>query len=257
MDMTYFNAEKVRDELVAWLKDWFAKNGPNCRAVIGISGGKDSTIVAALCARAIGKERVLGVLMPNGVQKDIGDSIRVCEALGIQHITVNIKDAYQGVANNVLWALKGWYNYTQLSEQTTINIAPRVRTATLYAVSQTVGGRVINTSNKSEAVTGYFTRWGDECGDCKPLINLLKSEVVAIGLTMPEIPRDLVEKAPADGLSGKTDEDKIGFTYDALDNYLRGIGNEGDVDKKIEARIFSTMFKRKPIPAFDPWHMED
>jgi NAD+ synthase len=255
MDMTYFNAEKTRDNLVQWIKDWFEKNGPTSKAVIGISGGKDSTIVAALCARAIGKERVLGVLMPNGEQKDIDDSFKVCEALGIQHITVNIKDAYQGVANNVLWALKGWYNYTQLSEQTTINIAPRLRMTTLYAVCQTVGGRVINTSNKSEAMTGYFTRWGDECGDMKPLINLLKNEVVAIGLTMDEIPRDLVEKAPSDGLTGKTDEDKIGFSYDALDNYLRCIGNEGDVDKKIEARIFSTAFKRKPIPAFDPLTM--
>ena len=255
MDMTYFNAEKTRDNLVQWIKDWFEKNGPTSKAVLGISGGKDSTIVAALCARAIGKERVLGVLMPNGEQKDIDDSIRVCETLGIQNITVNINDAYKGVANNVLWALKGWYNYTQLSEQTTINIAPRLRMTTLYAVSQTVGGRVINTSNKSEAMTGYFTRWGDECGDMKPLINLTKNEVVAIGLTMDEIPRDLVEKAPADGLTGKTDEDKIGFSYDALDNYLRCIKNDGDVDKKIEARIFSTSFKRKPIPAFDPLTM--
>ena len=226
MDMTYFNAEKTRDNLVQWIKDWFEKNGPTSKAVIGISGGKDSTIVAALCARAIGKERVLGVLMPNREQKDIDDSFRVCEALGIQYITVNINHAYQGVANNVLWALKGWYNYTQLSEQTTINIAPRLRMTTLYAVSQTVGGRVINTSNLSECLTGYFTRWGDECGDMKPLINLTKNEVVAIGLT------------------GKTDEDKIGFSYDALDNYIRGSRNEGDVDKKIEARIFSTMFKR-------------
>lgn len=255
MDMTYFNAEKVRDELVAWLKDWFAKNGPKCKAVIGISGGKDSTIVAALCARAIGKERVLGVLMPNGVQKDISDSIRVCEALGIPNVTVNIKGAYDAIGNAAIDALGDMV--VELSEQTLINLAPRLRMTTLYAVSQTVGGRVINTSNKSEAMTGYFTRWGDECGDVKPLINLLKSEVVAIGLTMPEIPRDLVEKAPSDGLTGKTDEDKIGFTYDALDNYLRCVGNEGDVDKKIEARIFSTMFKRKPIPAFDPWHKED
>ncbi len=256
MNMDYFNAEKTRDNLVAWIKNWFDKNGPTSKAVIGISGGKDSTVVAALCARALGKDRVLGVLMPNGEQKDIGDSIRVCEALGIHNITVNIKDAYKGLAENVLGALRNFDDITQLSEQTLINLAPRLRMTTLYAVSQTVGGRVINTSNKSEAMTGYFTRWGDECGDMKPLINLLKSEVVAIGLTMPEIPRDLVEKAPSDGLTGKTDEDKIGFTYDALDNYLRGRGNEGDIDKKIEERIFSTLFKRKPIPSFDPWKGE-
>ena len=240
MDMTYFNAEKTRDNLVQWIKDWFEKNGPTSKAVIGISGGKDSTIVAALCARALGTDRVLGVLMPNGTQADIQDSYTVCEKLGIASIVVNIQDAYAGVYNSVLNAL----NYPALSEQTTINIAPRLRMTTLYAVSQTVGGRVINTSNLSECLTGYFTRWGDECGDMKPLINLTKNEVVAIGLTMDEIPRDLVEKAPSDGLTGKTDEDKIGFSYDALDTYIRGSRNEGDVDKKIEARIFSTMFKR-------------
>lgn len=257
MDMSYFNAEATRDALVKWIADWFEQNGKGKRAVLGISGGKDSTIVAALCARALGKDRVLGVMMPNGVQKDIDDSFKVCEALGIQHITVNINDAYKGVANNVLWALSDWYNYTQLSEQTTINIAPRLRMTTLYAVSQTVGGRVVNTSNLSEYLTGYFTRWGDECGDLKPLIRLTKNEVVAIGLTMPEIPRELVEKAPSDGLTGKTDEDKIGFSYDALDTLLRGNvkGCPNPLDvlpvetlKKIQDRLDVVRFKTKPNP---------
>ena len=258
MNMTYFNAEKTRDNLVQWIRDWFEKNGPDSKAVIGISGGKDSTIVAALCARAIGKERIFGVLMPNGDQKDISDSIRVCKSLDIPYITINIRDYYEGVAELTLEALNEMdSSIKELSEQTKINLAPRLRMTTLYAVSQTVGGRVVNTSNKSESMTGYFTRWGDELGDVKPLINLTKNEVVAIGLTMTEIPRELVEKAPSDGLTGKTDEEKIGFSYDALDNYLRCIGNEGDVDKKIEARIFSTAFKRKPIPAFDPWNKED
>lgn len=258
MDMTYFNAEKVRDELVAWLKNWFAKNGPKCKAVIGISGGKDSTIVAALCARAIGAERVFGVMMPNGYQKDIGDSMRVCEALGIPNIVVNIENGYKGIADNVESCLVDTAaGYKELSDQTLVNLAPRLRMTTLYAVSQTVGGRVINTSNKSESMTGYFTRWGDECGDVKPLINLTKNEVVAIGLTMPEIPKDLVEKAPSDGLTGKTDEDKIGFSYDALDTYIRfGLETNNPVKEKIDKRINETAFKRKPIPAFDPWKGE-
>ena len=251
MNMTYFNAEKTRDNLIQWIKDWFEKNGPTSKAVIGISGGKDSTIVAGLCTRALGKKRVLGVLMPNGEQKDIGDSIRVCEALGIPNVTVNIKDAYKGIAENVLGALRDFDDVTQLSEQTTINIAPRLRMTTLYAVSQTVGGRVINTSNLSEYLTGYFTRWGDECGDMKPLINLTKNEVVAIGLTMLEIPRDLVEKAPSDGLTGKTDEDKIGFKYDDLDKWIRADylpNGKADmceeVYNKISARIDAVRFKR-------------
>ena len=254
MNMDYFNAEKTRDNLVNWIRDWFDKNGPTSKAVIGISGGKDSTIVAAICARALGKDRVLGVLMPNGDQKDISDSIKVCKSLDIPYIGINIKNYYDGLSELTLKALNAYYDgkIMELSEQTKINIAPRLRMTTLYAVSQTVGGRVVNTSNLSEFMTGYFTRWGDECGDVKPLINLTKNEVVAIGLTMPEIPRELVEKAPSDGLTGKSDEDKIGFSYDALDNYIRRHGNDGDVDKKIESRIFDTLFKRKPIASFNP-----
>ena len=255
MDMDYFNAEKMRDNLVSWLKDWFEKNGPDCKAVIGISGGKDSTIVAAACARAIGKERVLGVLMPNGVQKDIGDSIAVCNALGIKYIIVNINDGYKGISGEVRGSIKEKIGIENLSDQTLVNLAPRLRMATLYAVSQTVKGRVINTSNKSEYMTGYFTRWGDECGDCKPLINLLKSEVVAIGLTMPEIPRYLVEKTPSDGLSGQSDEDRLGFTYDQLDTYFKGGRVSEDIAKKIESKVFGTIFKRNPPEAFQPWPM--
>lgn len=255
MDMTYFNAEKMRDNLVSWLRDWFEKNGPDCKAVIGISGGKDSTIVAAACARAIGKERVLGVLMPNGVQKDIGDSIAVCNSLGIKYIIVNINDGYKGIAGEVRGSIKEKIGIETLSDQTLVNLAPRLRTATLYAISQTVKGRVINTSNKSEYMTGYFTRWGDECGDCKPLINLLKSEVVAIGLSMPEIPRYLVEKTPSDGLSGQSDEDRLGFTYDQLDTYFKGGRVSEDIAKKIESKVFGTLFKRNPPDSFQPWPM--
>lgn len=255
MDMDYFNAEKMRDNLVNWLRDWFENNGPDCKAVIGISGGKDSTIVAAACARAIGKERVLGVLMPNGVQKDIGDSLAVCNSLGIKYVIVNINDGYKGIAGEVRGSINEKIGIENLSDQTLVNLAPRLRMATLYAVSQTVKGRVINTSNKSEYMTGYFTRWGDECGDCKPLINLLKSEVVAIGLTMPEIPRYLVEKTPSDGLSGKSDEDRLGFTYDQLDTYFKGGRVSEDIAKKIESKVFGTIFKRNPPEAFQPWPM--
>lgn len=242
MNIENFNAEKVRDELVNWIKVWFDKNGPTSKAIIGISGGKDSTIVAGLCVRALGKDRVFGVLMPNGGQKDIGDSYRVCEALGIRNIVVNIKDAYDTLHDEVENAL-GTY---ELSEQTNINLAPRLRMTTLYAVSQTIGGRVVNTSNLSEKMTGYFTRWGDECGDLKPLINLTKSEVVEIGKTLTEIPIDLIVKAPSDGLTGKTDEDKIGFTYENLDKFIRGYSLDlpNDVIEKIENRLKAVTFKQ-------------
>ena len=259
MNMDYFKAEKTRDNLVNWIRDWFDKNGPGCRAVIGISGGKDSTIAAGLTARAIGKERVLGVLMPNGVQKDIGDSIAVCNSLGIKYIIVNINDGYRGIAGEVRGSIKEKIGIESLSDQTLVNLAPRLRMATLYAVSQTVKGRVVNTSNLSEFTAGYFTRWGDECGDFKPFINLTKSEVVAIGLTMPEIPRYLVEKTPADGLSDKTDEDRLGFTYDDLDKWIRARNINTvseDTVAKIRAKWDGVKFKLKapdafPVPEID------
>ncbi len=247
MNMDYFNAEKTRDNLVQWIKDWFNKNGPTSKAVMGISGGKDSTIVAALCARALGKDRVLGVLMPHGIQADIEDSYEVCESLGIESITVNIQDAYAGVYNSVLKAL----NYPALSEQTTINIAPRLRMTTLYAVSQTVGGRVINTSNASECFVGYGTLYGDLAGSMYPLKNLTKSEIVEIGKTMTEIPIELVEKTPSDGLTGFTDENKFGFTYDELDSTIR-FGTKGEHYDTIMKRHKDNLFKLKPFEEFRP-----
>lgn len=259
MNMTYFNAEKTRDNLVNWIKDWFDRNGKDKYAVIGISGGKDSTIVAGLCTRALGKDKVLGVLMPNGTQKDIGDSIAVCNSLGIKYIIVNINDGYKGIADEVRGSIKEKIGIEILSDQTLINLAPRLRMATLYAVSQTIGGRVVNTSNLSEFLTGYFTKNGDSCGDLKPLLRLTKNEVVAIGLTMPEIPRYLVEKTPADGLSEKTDEDKIGFSYDDLDTVVRGNFNgcPNPIDvlpvetlKKIQDRMNAVEFKTKPEEIF-------
>ena len=253
MNMDYFNAEKTRDNLVNWIKDWFDRNGKDKYAVIGISGGKDSTIVAALCARALGKDKVLGVLMPNGTQKDIDDSHRVCEALGIKNITVNIQDGYYGIAEEVEdkvvydlgLGIKG------LSEQTKINLAPRLRMTTLYAVSQTIEGRVVNTSNLSECFVGYGTLYGDLAGSLYPLKNLTKSEIVEIGLTIPEIPRYLVEKTPSDGLTGFTDENKFGFTYDELDSTIR-FGTKGEHYDTIMKRHKDNLFKLKPFEEFHP-----
>jgi NAD+ synthase len=209
--------------------------------------------VAALCARAIGKERVLGVLMPNGVQKDIDDSIKVCDSLGIKYITVNIAKAYAGICEEVSWALteKGDAETKPLSEQTRINLAPRLRMATLYAVSQTVKGRVINTSNASECFVGYGTLYGDLAGSMYPLKNLTKSEIVEIGKTMTEIPIELVEKTPSDGLTGFTDENKFGFTYDELDSTIR-FETKGKHYDTIMKRHKDNLFKLKPFEEFRP-----
>ena len=251
MDMNYFDAEKTRDNLVAWIKNWFEQNGKDKRAVIGISGGKDSTIVAGLCVRALGKERVLGVLMPNGDQKDIRDSYRVCEALDIDHIVVNIGATYNTIAEEIETSLNMKNIATNLSEQTIINLAPRLRMTTLYGVSQTVGGRVVNTSNASECFVGYGTLYGDLAGSLYPIKNLTKSEVIEIGKTMNDIPIDLVVKSPSDGLTGFSDEEKFGFTYDELDEYIR-FGKEGEHAKLIKERHEANLFKLKPFEEFIP-----
>ena len=201
-----FDALKVKNECVAWIRDFFAKNGPDCNAVIGISGGKDSSIAAALCVEALGKDRVIGVLMPNGEQADIDMAKLLVEHLGIRHYIVNIRDAVEGVTNSIPF---------ELSKQSRENLPPRIRMATLYAVSQSNNGRVANTCNLSEDWVGYSTRYGDSVGDFSPCSNLTVQEVKAIGRLLG-LPAVLVDKVPIDGLCGKTDEDNLGFTYAEL-----------------------------------------
>lgn len=238
-----FNAQKTKAALVAWLKDCFECNGKDCTAVIGISGGKDSTIVAALCVEALGKERVIGVLMPNGAQCDIEDSRAVVNHLGIKSFEINIQAPYQDILSQVAVEVP-------LSEQSKINLAPRLRMSTLYAVAQSVNGRVINTSNCSEAWVGYSTRYGDGAGDFAPLINLTVTELLEIGKEL-DLPEYLVVKTPSDGLSGKSDEEKLGFTYAALDKYIRtGVCEDAAVKARIDRLHEINKFKRLPMPSF-------
>lgn len=239
-----FDAKKVTTNLIAWLQRTFATNGPGCNAVLGISGGKDSTVAAALCTRALGKERVIGVLLPNGTQNDIEDSRAVVKHLGIKSYELNIQAPFKAV-------LQELSAHTTPSEQTRINLAPRLRMAVLYAVSQSCNGRVVNTSNLSEAWVGYSTRYGDSAGDFAPLLHLTASEVKAIGHELG-LPNYLVEKTPSDGLSGKSDEDKLGFTYQALDTYIRtGICPDETAKARIDTLHKANRFKQLPMPSFE------
>lgn len=248
--MYNFDVKKVKEDLVKWIQDWFYKNGDGCNAVIGISGGKDSTVTAALLVEALGKERVVGVLMPNGVQADIGDSKKVVEFLDIKNITVNIKDAVEAEKKNVIEALKT-IGKDDLTEQTIINLPPRIRMTTLYAVSQTVNGRVINTCNLSEDWVGYSTRYGDSAGDVSPLAKLTVDEVKQLGIELG-LPRELVYKTPSDGLCGKTDEDNLGFTYATLDNYLRtGVCEDENIKNIIDRKHKINKFKLELMPSFE------
>lgn len=249
-----FNAKKIKDEIVQWIRKWFKENGPGCNAVIGISGGKDSTVVAALCVEALGKDRVIGVLMPNGVQNDINKSYEVVKHLKIRYIEANIYDAVCEVMDSIQYGIHDGHRRTRdtfpLSEQTRINLPPRIRMVTLYAIAQTLNGRVSNNCNYSEDWVGYSTRWGDSVGDFAPIADLTVSEVKAIGYELG-LPADLIEKVPSDGLCGKTDEDNLGFSYEVLDRYIRtGVCDDPDVKAKIDALHEKNRFKMRPIPCF-------
>lgn len=244
--MSKFDATKTKENVVQWIRGWFEANGKDCNAIVGISGGKDSSIVAALCVEALGRERVIGILMPNLAQNDIDDSFRVCEHLGIVHYLVPVTLA----VSDILGAIEG-ANILP-SSQAMVNLPPRVRMATLYAVSQSLNGRVANTCNLSEDWVGYSTRYGDSAGDFCPLAKLTVAEVKAIGHACG-LPPELIDKVPSDGLCGKSDEENLGFTYEALDTYIR-TGQYGSqiTRNRIDRLHRSNLFKLSMPPSFDP-----
>ncbi len=240
-----FDVKKVTEECVAWIREFFEKNGKGCNAVIGISGGKDSSVAAALCVEALGKDRVIGVLMPCGEQADIDCSKLLVNHLGIKNFTINVKDAIEGLKNNMPKDL-------ELSAQSNTNLPPRIRMATLYAVSQSLNGRVVNTCNLSEDWVGYSTRYGDAAGDFSPLSRLTVDEIKKIGRYL-KLPESLVEKVPIDGLCGKTDEDNLGFTYAVLDRYIRtGEIDDKEIKEKIDTMHKRNLFKLELMPCFEP-----
>ncbi|MBO5929383.1 MAG: NAD(+) synthase [Clostridia bacterium] len=240
-----FDAKTVTDACVKWIQEFFEQNGKDCNAVVGISGGKDSSVVAALCVRALGKDRVIGVLMPCGEQHDIDCAKQLVEHLGIKHYIINVKDAVDGVYNNLPAELCP-------SKQTKINLPARIRMATLYAVSQSCNGRVANTCNLSEDWVGYSTRYGDAAGDFSPCSRLTVAEVKEIG-TVLGLPENLIHKTPIDGLSGKTDEDNLGFTYAVLDKYIRtGVCEDEAVKQRIDTLYRNSRFKLELMPCFEP-----
>ena len=239
-----FDAKKTKDAVVRWIRDFFEENGKGCNAIVGISGGKDSSIVAALCVEALGRERVIGVLMPCGQQHDIDMAHLLCDHLGIENYVVNIHEAVEGIKNAIPAGL-------ELSTQSLTNLPPRIRMATVYAVSQSRNGRVVNTCNLSEDWVGYSTRYGDAAGDFSPMSHLTVQEVKAVGryLGLPEV---LVEKVPIDGLCGKTDEDNLGFTYAVLDRYIRtGEIDDPETKARIDRLHRRNLFKLQLMPSFD------
>ncbi|HHV09677.1 MAG TPA: NAD(+) synthase [Clostridiales bacterium] len=240
-----FDAKKIKKQIVEWIVEYFKNNASSeTKAIIGISGGKDSSIVSALCVEALGKERVLGVLMPQGEQQDIDVAYDLCKTLDIAYVEINIKDSVQTLYDEAVKA------GLELNNIATFNTPARIRMTTLYAISGIVGGRVANTSNLSEDWIGYATKFGDTSGDFSPLSDLTVTEVKAVGRELGLAPK-FIDKTPIDGLCGKTDEENLGFTYAVLDKYIRdGICEDEKVKEKIDRLHNMNLHKINPMPVF-------
>lgn len=243
--MTEFNVKQETQNCIQWIKNWFDNQSGNARGiVIGISGGKDSTVAAQLCAEAIGKSNMLGISMPNGKQSDISDSTVVCNHIGINYKIINIAGMYDSLQKAIEC------EDITIHNQTRTNIPPRIRMTALYAIAQELGYRVCGTGNLSEMYVGYTTKWGDTACDFNPLANFTSDEVVQIGDELG-LPYDLVHKTPSDGLCGKTDEDNLGFSYEILNRYIRdGVCEDENIKKSIEKKHLYNNHKLNMIPTF-------
>jgi NAD+ synthase len=240
-----FDAKKITPQIIRWIADFFDRNAPpGTKAVIGVSGGKDSSVVAALCAAALGKDRVLGVLLPQGEQHDIDVAYELCRTLDIQVVEINIGEParvlYSGIEQAGL----------KLNDAAAFNTPARLRMTALYAVAGIVGGRVANTGNLSEDWVGYSTKFGDSAGDFSPLADLTVTEVKAVGREVG-LAAKFIDKTPLDGLCGKTDEENLGFSYAVLDRYIReGVCEDDEVKEKIDRLHRLNLHKSNPMPAF-------
>lgn len=245
----------TKNKIVQWIKDYFEREGKGCAAVVGISGGKDSSVVAALCAEALGKDNVYGVIMPNHEQADVNDAFELCRHLGIKYTSLNIGTTFDALGEKIENAifLQGNSNeHIGFADAAKINLAPRLRMAALYAIAQSLpnGGRVANTGNLSERFVGYTTKYGDSVGDFAPIGSLCVSEVIQIGESL-RLPDKLIHKVPSDGLCGMSDEEKLGFTYDKLEEYLKtGTTNDELLDEKIAMMNENSMHKYDAIPMY-------
>lgn len=261
--MSYeFDVAKITEDCINWINKWILGEGhgnEETKVVIGISGGCDSTVTAGLLVKALGKDRVIGVMMPNGEQKDISDSKKVIDHLGIKSYIINIGTSYDQLEATITNAVG---EFSDKVEMFTTNTPARLRMASLYGLGAVLGNcRIVNTCNLSEDVVGYATLYGDSAGDFSPINHLTKTEVRAIGHYL-ELPTELVDKTPTDGMSlnedgsYKSDESKLGISYTDLDKFIRETTTgDTDTDRRIFEKFEANLFKLKLIqlPHFNPY----
>lgn len=245
--MYRFNTEETTKKLIEWVQTYFKETAsPDTKAVLGISGGKDSSVAAAICVKALGRDRVVGLLMPKGEQSDIDCSQLLVNTLGIENYTINIGETVNALANEM-------EKHLTLSNQAIINTPARIRMTAVYAAAACLNGRVVNTCNLSEDWVGYSTKFGDSAGDFSPLSTLTVTEILKIGDYIG-LPYQLVHKIPIDGLCGKTDEENLGFTYAELDRYIRGendLSDNPELKEKIDRMHRNNLHKLQLMPQFD------
>lgn len=242
-----FDTQCVMQACINWIKDYFTTTNGSI-AIVGISGGKDSTVTAAILSKALGNDSVIGILMPNGIQKDIEYSYKVCKELGIKSRILNVNPMYD-------YLLKEVQSFNEIDVRFVSNTPARLRMVTLYAIASNIkGARVVNTCNLSESVVGWETYGGDGFGDFSPIGLLTKTEVCSIGHAL-DLSSDLVDKIPDDGMCGMSDEDKFGFTYNELDMMIRHEGYQAANFEKICKMNKNSHFKHEQIklPTFDPY----
>ena len=234
--------ENIKNYIKDYLKEAHA-NG----VVLGMSGGKDSLVTAKLCADALGKANVIGIIMRNGELKDCSVAKESCDIIGIRYYEVNIGNIYGNVIDSTTPTVNK--EGKPLSTVITFNLPPRLRMVPLYSIAGSLGYLVANTSNLSEGMVGYTTKWGDNVGDFGPLANFTKEEVCEIGILLG-LPDRLVNKTPDDGLSGQSDEEKLGFSYAELDNFIRH-GKKGEKFDKISHMHKISQHKRIGVVKYE------
>ena len=241
---------KESEKVIEWIKQYFKDNGKDCNAIIGISGGCDSSVTAALLVKALGKDRVIGVLMPNGNQYDIDCSYQLVKFLDIKHYVININKPYLELTNEIDTKLKIDSKSYDIYRT---NTPSRLRMATLYGISSLFNGRVANTCNLSEDYIGYSTKFWDSAGDFSPISNFTKTEVRELGEELG-LPKNLVYKVPEDGMSFKSDEEKLGFTYEVLDKYIRtGEIDDLKIKENIDKMHLANLHKIQLMPNYKKW----